>query len=132
MNLNSPVIVTGIGVVIILIAIAISTTTYQPPKTEAFQIISIGPVWSTNSWACTSDSDFIVDGTLRGLAGSLLEVNISNAGAQSLFELEEGKLETFTVGVEGGNSITITRTGLVTGFITLQTSPSAQASCVPL
>ncbi|AJZ76514.1 hypothetical protein [Candidatus Nitrosotenuis cloacae] len=131
MNSNSPVIVTGIGVAIILVAITISATMHQSPETDTFQIISVGPIWNTNSWVCTSDSDFIVDGTLRGLAGSLLEVDISNAGAQSLFGLEEGQLETFRVGAEGGNHITITRTGMVTGFITLQTSPNAQASCVP-
>lgn len=132
MSLNSPALIMGIGVAIILVAIGISAAIQQPPKTDPLQIISVGPLWNTNSWTCTSDSDFIVHGTLRGLAGSLIEINISNVGAQSLFALEEGRLESFTVGADGGNYITVTRTGIVTGFITMETSSDATASCTPI
>jgi hypothetical protein len=104
----------------------------QPPEPITPQIISVGPVWETNTWTCVSDEDFVVHGTLRGLAGSLLEISVSNVGSQSLFALEEGRLESFSVGVEGGNQIAITRTGPVTGFITLQTSSDAEASCASI
>ena len=33
---------------------------------------------------------------------------------------------------EGGNQVVITRSGTVTGFITIQTIFGAQANCVPL
>jgi hypothetical protein len=122
----------GIGVAIILVAIGISTAMQQPQKSDSLQIISVGPIWNTNSWTCTSDSDFIVHGALRGLAGSLVEINISNVGAQSLFALEEGRLEPFTVGADAGNYITVTRSGILTGFITMQTSSDAIASCTPI
>ena len=122
----------GIGVAIILVAIGISNTMQQPQKSDAPQIITVGPIWNTNSWTCTSDSDFVVHGVLRGLADSLIEINISNVGAQSLFALEEGQLEPFTVGAEGGNYITITRTGTLTGFITMQTASDAVASCTSI
>lgn len=129
---SSPALVMGIGVAIILVAIGVSTTLQSQPKSDSLQVISVGPIWNTNSWTCTSDSDFVVNGALRGLTGSLLEINISNVGAQSLFSLDEGKLETFTVGAEGGNYITITRSGIITGFITMQTSSDAIASCIPI
>lgn len=122
----------GIGVAIILVAIGISTAMQQPQKSDSLQVISVGPIWNTNSWTCTSDSDFVVHGTLRGLAGALVEISISNVGSQSLFALEEGRLESFTVGAEGGNYITITRTGTLTGFVTMQTSSDATASCTPI
>lgn len=130
--MNSSAIIMGIGVAIILVAIGISTAMQQPQKSDSPQIITVGPIWNTNSWTCTSDSDFVVHGVLRGLAGSLIEINISNVGAQSLFALEEGRLEPFTVGAEGGNYITITRTGILTGFITMQTASDAVASCTPI
>ena len=132
MDSKSPALIMGIGVAIILVAIGISTTMQQPQQPESLQIITVGPIWNTNSWTCTSDSDFIIHGTLRGLTGALIEVNISNVGAQSLFALEEGRLESFTVGVDGGNYITVTRTGILTGFITMQTSSDATASCTPI
>lgn len=121
----------GIGVAIILIALGI-TTAMQQPKSESAQIIVVGPIWNTDSWTCTSDSDFVVHGALRGLAGSLVEINISNVGAQSLFALDEGRLESFTVGAEANNHITITRTGTLTGFITMETASGATASCTPI
>lgn len=132
LNSISPALTMSIGVAIILVAIGISTTMQQPSKSDLLQIISVGPIWNTNSWTCTSDSDFIIHGTLRGLTGALVEVNISNVGVQSLFALEEGRLESFTVGADGGNYITITRTGILTGFLTMQTESDALASCEPI
>jgi len=99
-------------------------------NTEPFsQIITVGPIWEGNSWICVSDSDFIVHGTLRGLENSQLEIFIENVGSQSLYTINPGEMETFSVGSTAGNEISITRTGTVTGFITLQTSTDATASC---
>ena len=99
-------------------------------NTEPFsQIITVGPIWESNSWICVSDSDFIVHGTLRGLENSQLEIFIENVGTQSLYSLNPGEMETFSVGNTAGNEIIITGTGTITGFITLQTSADATASC---
>ncbi len=102
-------------------------------NTEPFsQIISVGPIWESNSWICISDSDFIVHGTLRGLENSQLEIFIENVGSQSLYSLNPSEMETFSIGSTAGNEIIITRTGTVTGFITLQTSTDATASCTQI
>ncbi len=99
-------------------------------NTEPFsQIITVGPLWESNSWTCVSDSDFMVYGTLRGLEDSQLEIFIENVGTQSLYSLNPGEMETFSVGSTAGNEIIITRTGTITGFITLQTSADVTASC---
>ena len=118
------------GIVVILIAIGAFSLSEK--ETSFSQILSVGPVWNTDSWLCTSDADFMVYGALRGLEGSLLEVRISNIGTQSLYALEAGHLEHFTVGAIGGEQVIVTRTGIVTGFITLHTLSDAEANCVPL
>jgi len=113
---------------IILLAFVFSVILFS--NTEPFfQVITVGPVWESNSWSCVSDSDFMVHGTLRGLGNSQLEIFIENVGDQSLYTINPGEMETFSVGSTGGNEIIITRTGTVTGFITLQTSADATASC---
>jgi len=94
------------------------------------QVITVGPIWESDSWICVSDSDFIVYGTLRGLENSQLEIFIENVGIQSLYSLNPSEMETFSVGSSAGNDIIITRTGTVTGFITLQTTLYASASCI--
>jgi len=99
-------------------------------NTEPFsQIITVGPVWESNSWSCVSDSDFMVHGILRGLENAQLEIFIENVGGQSLYTINPGEMETFSIGSTAGNEIIITRTGTITGFITLQTSADATASC---
>ncbi len=118
------------GIVVILIAIGAFSVSEEEKSFS--QILSVGPVWTTDSWLCTSDADFMVYGTLRGLAGSLLEISIPKIGTQSLYALEEGQLESFSVGAPGGHSVVITKSGTVTGFITIQTISGAEANCVPL
>ena len=114
---------------IILVAIVIPLS-FLAPSAESFsKVITVGPIWEGNSWICVSDSDFIVHGTLRGLENSQLEIFIENVGSQSLYTINPGEMETFSVGSTAGNEISITRTGTVTGFITLQTSTDATASC---
>jgi len=128
-NNQSNIFLISGATVIILFAIAI-TTIMQPPNVEPFsKVITVGPVWNSDSWTCISDSDFMVYGTLRGLANAELEIFIQNTGRQSLYTINPGEMESFSVGSSAGNNIIITRTGTVTGFITLQTSNDATASC---
>ena len=131
-SFNSNVFPIGIAVVIIVSAIIITAVVQDTPDKTMSQIITVGPVWTTDSWLCTSDADFMVHGTIRGITGSLLEINISKSGTQSLYALEEGQMESFSVGVPRDQQIIISRTGTVTGFITIQTVADAEASCVPL
>ena len=118
------------GIVVILIAIGVSSVSEQEKSFS--QILSVGPVWSSDSWLCISDADFMVYGTLRGLSGSLLEISISEIGTQALYALEEGQMKSFSVGASGGQEIIITKTGTITGFITIQTMFGAEANCAPL
>jgi len=130
---SSPVFLTAVTIIIIIFAIAITAAVQsQSPNKEASfsKIITVGPVWSSDTWACTSDKDFIIHGVLRGLNGSQLEISISDLGTQSLYTPDAGKLETFSVGAPGGHTMTITRTiAAITGWITLQTESDANASC---
>jgi hypothetical protein len=132
LEFNSQTTTMAIGIVVILVAIGVSTAIQQPPKPQESQIMTVGPLWNTDSWICTSDKNFMMYGALRGLAGSFLTINISNEGAQSLYALEEGRLESFSIGIEAGNQITITRTGTVTGFLTIETASDAESSCTPV
>jgi len=119
-----------IGITVIVLLAIIIPTMFLTPNDEPFsKVITVGPVWDSDSWTCVSDSDFMVYGTLRGLGNSQLEIFIENVGSQSLYTINPGEMETFSVGNTAGSEIIITRTGTVTGFITLQTSADATASC---
>jgi len=119
-----------IGITVIILLAIIIPTLFLTPNDEPFsKVITVGPVWESNSWTCVSDSDFMVYGTLRGIGNAQLEIFIENVGSQSLYTINPGEMETFSVGNTAGNEIIITRTGTVTGFITLQTSADATASC---
>ena len=80
-------------------------------------------------WTCTSNQDFLVYGALRGIGGGQIAISIPTLGTQSLYALDDGKMESFTIGAQGGQTILITGTGLVTGFLTLQTLSGADANC---
>jgi len=120
---------TVIFTAIILIAI-FTVANIDDSSNQAFsKIITVGPVWNTNSWICSSNEDFMVFGTLRGLGDSQISINISGKGTQSLYSLAPGQLETFSIGGEANDQVIVTRTGTVTGFLTLQTSSDAIADC---
>ncbi len=123
------VFVTGIAVVIIVFAIVITSIAQGPPSKTFSQVITVGPVWDGDTWSCISSADFIVHGALRGLANSQLTINVADVGTQSLYSLSPGELDTFSVGSSGGHEVLITRTGIVTGFLTLQTTTGAAAGC---
>ena len=120
-------------VVIIVIAIAISAAVQGSPDKAMSQIITVGPVWNTNAWECTSDADFVVHAAIRGLGADplpLIAVSASSHGTQSFYSMDNSESVSFSVGTLADKSITITRTGTVTGFLTLQTTSDAIASCI--
>jgi len=119
-----------IGITVIVLLAIIIPTTFLTPNDEPFsKVITVGPIWNSDSWTCVSDSDFMVHGTLRGIGNAQLEIFIENVGSQSLYTINPGEMETFSIGSTAENEIIITRTGTITGFITLQTSTDATASC---
>ncbi len=123
------------AVVIIVIAIAISAAVQGPPEKATSQIITVGPVWNTNAWTCTSDADFVVHAMIRGIGSDplpLIAVSVSGHGTQSFYSMDNSQSVAFTVGNQADKVIIITRTGTVTGFLTLQTTSDAQASCTSI
>ena len=130
-NFGSNLFPIAAAVVIIVIAIGITAAVQGTPDKPMSQIITVGPVWGTDAWECTSDEDFMVHATLRGIGeGPLIQINVQDHGTQSFYSLNIAESETFSVGNQADKTITITRTGTVTGFITLQTTSNAQASCI--
>jgi len=121
------------GATIIIIFAIVITAAVQGTSGQAFsKIITVGPVWTTDAWSCISTSDFIIHATLRSNGpGNQIAIDISDKGTQSLYTLESGQLETFSIGSPPG-AITITRTGPITGFITMQTASNADAKCIPM
>ncbi len=119
------------AVVIIVIAIGIASVVQGSPDKPMSQIITVGPVWNTDAWRCTSDADFIVNALLRGIGENpLFAISLTSHGTQSFYSMDNTESVTFSVGNQADESITITRTGSVTGFLTLQTTSDAQASCI--
>jgi len=120
-------------VVIVVIAIAVSATVQGSPDKAMSQIITVGPVWSTDAWRCTSDADFVVHAAIRGIGNDplpLIAVSVEGHGTQSFYSMDNSQSVSFSVGNQADKTITVTRTGTVTGFLTLQTTSDAQASCI--
>jgi hypothetical protein len=124
--------IAGIAAIIFAVVI-VAMVQNSYPQSSFSKIISVGPVWDTDAWQCTSSSNFLVHGVLRGFADAQFAIDVSNIGSQSLYTYSYyGQTESFTVGAEANQSITITRTGTVSGFLTLQTNTDATANCVPI
>lgn len=125
------ILLVSISTVIIIFAIAITTIVQGTTDTSFTQIITVGPVWDTNTWICTSTSPFVVHGTLIGYDNdNVIELFVSGSGTQPDFILEQRKMETFSIGDVAGGSIRVTTLqGQVTGFLTLQTQQGAVAGC---
>lgn len=118
------------GAVIIIIAAMIIIIELQGPPAKPFsKIVTVGPVWPTSKWTCISDSDYLIHGAIRGIHGATYAISESGLGTQSLYTTDAGKMETFTVGGTANTPIIITATGTISGFITLQTTKDATASC---
>jgi len=127
---NSNIFPIAAAVVIIVIAIAVTAAVQGPPEKAFSQIITVGPVWRTDTWTCTSDANFMVHGTLKGI-GTIpqIRITVQGSGTQSFYTLNPDELEFFSVGGTAEKLIIIERTGTVTGFVTLQTTSDATASC---
>ena len=130
MSFKSPTtFLTAITIIIIVFAIGITSAIQEKPEKPFSKIITVGPVWEKTIWSCTSDRDFIVHGALRGLQGAQIAINISDLGTQSLYSFDPERMESFSVGSPAGHNMIITRTGTVSGWLTLQTVSDATASC---
>jgi hypothetical protein len=126
--MNVQVILTAITVIVIVSAIAIILSMQEHEGTFS-KIMTVGPIWASDSWSCTSSEDFLVYGALRGLENTQMSISIPSLGTQSLYALDGGKMQTFTVGAQADQTMIITRTGLVSGWLTLQTMSGANATC---
>ena len=134
---NSNVFLVSAATIVIIFAIVITATvqnsTVQGPTDEKSfsQIITVGPVWATNGWICSSDADYIVNAVLvsYGNTTSYLEIQISGQGGQPDLEFTPFKMETFSVGAPANSFMSIISIGEISGYITLQTLSNANASC---
>ncbi len=131
-NFGSNMFPIAAAVVIIVIAIGVSGAVQDSTDKSMSQVLTVGPVWNTDAWRCTSDSDFVVHAMIRGIGTDPLpQINIyvQNIGTQSFYNMDNSESVSFSIGNQAGKTIEITRTGTVTGFLTLQTTSDAIASC---
>jgi hypothetical protein len=126
---RSSIFLTAVTIIIIVFAMVIITEVEKKSSSSSNMITVVGPVWNNATWTCTSNNDFIVHGALRGLPTSQIAIGISGIGTQSLYQLNPGYLESFSVGSPAGHTMSITSTGTVTGFLTLQTKAGSTANC---
>ena len=123
------------GAVIIIIFALVITTTIQASNEESFsQIMTVGPVWHTGTWLCTSTAEFIVHGVLIAYEEpSGLQIFVSGVGRQPDFLFNQREMITFSIGGEAGSSIQLSRSvGTLSGFLTLQTTSAATATCTEI
>ncbi len=113
-------------------AIAISAVVVSQSEKSFSQIITVGPVWTTNGWICTSVSEYIVHGVLisYGNSTSYLAITISGVGTQPDFEFTPFKMQSFSIGGPAGSTMIISSIGTITGYLTLQTMSDVRASCI--
>lgn len=128
---SSPILLVAGAVIVVIFAIVITAVIQsQSQHASSFsQVITVGPVWTTDAWTCVSSADYTVHGALRGLAGSQIAITITGLGSQSLYTPVPGEMMSFTVGSPAGHFLTVTRNGTVTGWITMQTLSDAKANC---
>ena len=87
------ILLVSISTVIIVFAIAITAIVQGPTETPFSKIITVGPVWESNTWLCTSTSPFMIHGTLIGYEdNNELEIFVSGSGTQPDFKLERLKI----------------------------------------
>ena len=131
---RSDVTLVGAAVIIIIFAIVITAAIQNSNEKSFSKILTVGPVWSTNTWLCTSTEEFLVHGVLIAYTdGAGLTISISGQGTQPDFRFAQAEMKSFTIGGPADSSIRITRSiGAITGYLTLQTSSDATASCESL
>ncbi len=130
--LSKPSVLFVSAATVIIIFTIVITAAVQGANEKSFsQISTVGPVWPSSAWICTSDAEFMVHGVLIAYEEpNRLSISISSRGTQPDFQLGLLELESFSVGAKSDDIITITRVGEITGYITLQTVSGATASCV--
>ena len=117
---------------LIIVFTIVITAAVQGENEKSFsQISTVGPVWKSDAWICTSDAEFMVHAALIAYEEpNRLTIAVSSRGSQPDFQLGLLELESFSVGAKSDDIITIARSGEITGYITLQTVSGATASCV--
>ena len=125
---------TSIIILAFVITIVITTAVQGEPEKSFSKVLTVGPVWRTNTWLCSSTEEFMVHGVLIAYADNVgLTIALSGLGTQPDFRFALADMKTFSIGGPADSSITFTRAvGVITGFLTLQTSSGATASCEPL
>ena len=128
------VVLVGGATIIIIFAIVITASFQGSSEKPLSQIITVGPVWDTNNWLCTSSAEYLLHGVLIAYNDpARLEIFVSGAGEQPDFILQPNEMESFTVGGVADSSVRISRVaGTITGFVTMQTTSDANASCEPI
>ena len=128
---RSDVTLVGGAVIIIVFAIVITAAAQGGSGNSFSQIISVGPVWATGNWICTSTDEFLVHGVLNSYEdGSRFEINISEQGNQPDFVFQRNEMKTFSIGAPADSTMRLSAyTGVISGFLTLQTTSDATASC---
>jgi len=128
---RSDVTLVGAATIIIIFSVVITATVQGLTEDSFSQIITNGPVWHTDSWICTSTAEFLVHGALISYADpGQLQIFVSGKGTQPDFLFPSREMISFSLGGGAVSSKQITRsTGVITGFLTLQTTSDATASC---
>jgi hypothetical protein len=131
---RSDVTLIGGAVIIIVFAIVITAAVQASNESSFSQILTVGPVWRGDTWLCTSTAEFLVHGALVSYNdGAGLTINVSGQGTQPDIRLSQNEMKTFSLGGPADSSIRITRSlGTISGFLTLQTTSDAVASCQQL
>ena len=116
--------------VIIIFTIVITASIHSSTMETFSQVKTFGPVWNSDSWVCTSDAEYIVHATLITYQeDNMLTIKLNTRGTQPDFRLTPLEIQSFTVGGPADSFITITKSGNISGYITLQTTSGATASC---
>lgn len=131
---NKPSVLFVSAATIIIIFTIVITASIQSSTMSTFsQVITVGPVWNSDSWSCTSDAEYIVHATLIAYdEDNMLTIFLNTQGRQPDFRLTPLEIQSFTVGGPADSFITITRSGSISGYITLQTTSGAMASCTEI
>jgi len=129
--LSKPSVLFVSAATVIIVFTIVITASIQSSTMETFsQVITVGPVWTGAGWICTSDADYMLHATLIAYSeDNELTIAVTSEGTQPDFVLTPMEMQSFSIGGIADSSITIFRSGTITGFITLQTTSVATASC---
>ena len=131
---RSDILLISAATIVIVFAIVITAVVQGSPEIPFSQIITAGPIWPADAWICTSTADFIIHNTLIAYGeGGTIQIFVSGLGTQPNFKFEPLVMQSFSIGGAADTSVIIKRnSGIVTGFLTMQTTSDATASCESL